>query len=402
VISTLPEAGSVHEATEAELADWDRRTVDVAGGQVFQSRSWARHRAATGWIAHHLVCFDGRAVLALRRPWPVVGGSRAYLPRGPVTGGDSPDQVANRLAAVTRWLAGRGVDVVTSDAELPVSSGYGDRLEALGFRPVEELQPARHRLSVPLAGVDEDVARGRVAKPTRQRIQRAEDSGIVVRRFDGRLSEVTGPGFDAGPGFEAGASNDLEAALVAFHQLVQQTGRRRGFRLGPLGPFLAWLTAAHAAGHAIYLEAVARDHADAPGDGAIPQPDIGRPPPARAGERVVAGLLLYRQGDRLTTAISGDDEAARSSHPGALHLLRWRSIQLAIREGRAEMDLGGVDVAGARHEPRPGDAMHGLYQHKRSFGAMFVEQVGAHERVLRPIHLAVARSAARLAGGIRG
>jgi lipid II:glycine glycyltransferase (peptidoglycan interpeptide bridge formation enzyme) len=66
------------------------------------------------------------------------------------------------------------------------------------------------------------------------------------------------------------------------------------------------------------------------------------------------------------------------------------------------MDLGGVDVAGARHEPRPGDAMHGLYQHKRSFGAEFVEQVGAHERVLRPVHLAVARAAARLAGGLRG
>jgi hypothetical protein len=42
--------------------------------------------------------------------------------------------------------------------------------------------------------------------------------------------------------------------------------------------------------------------------------------------------------------------------------------------------------------------MFGLYQHKRSFGAVFVEQVGAHQRVLRPVHLAVARMAATLAG----
>jgi lipid II:glycine glycyltransferase (peptidoglycan interpeptide bridge formation enzyme) len=62
------------------------------------------------------------------------------------------------------------------------------------------------------------------------------------------------------------------------------------------------------------------------------------------------------------------------------------------------MDLGGVDVPGARHEPRPGEAMYGLYQHKRSFGAVFVEQAGAHERVLRPIHLALARAAAGIAG----
>ena len=133
--------------------------------------------------------------------------------------------------------------------------------------------------------------------------------------------------------------------------------------------------AAHADGLAIYLEARA---------------------PGMAGP--LAGLLLYRQGDRLSTAISGDDAAARATHPGVLHLLRWRAIQLAAREGRAEMDLGGVDVAGARHEPRPGEPMFGLYQHKQSFGARFVEQVGAHQRVLRPRHLALVRAAARVMG----
>ena len=59
-----------------------------------------------------------------------------------------------------------------------------------------------------------------------------------------------------------------------------------------------------------------------------------------------AGLILYRHGERLSTVHSGDHADARRDHPGALHLLRWRAIQLAIREGRAEMDLGGVDVAG--------------------------------------------------------
>jgi hypothetical protein len=32
------------------------------------------------------------------------------------------------------------------------------------------------------------------------------------------------------------------------------------------------------------------------------------------------------------------------------------------------MDLGGVDVAGARTEPQEGDPLYGLYQHKQSFG----------------------------------
>jgi lipid II:glycine glycyltransferase (peptidoglycan interpeptide bridge formation enzyme) len=373
---------TVREATPAELAGWDGLTVDVPGGQVFQSRAWSEHRASSGWKAHHLVCPDGRGVLALERPWPVVGGSRAYLPRGPVTVGDPPEQVAGRLAAVTDWLAARGVDVVTSDAELPATTGYAERLAALGFQPVEELQPARHRMSLAIDGASEDEVLAGVTRQTRQRIRGAEGDGVVVRRFD-RDGE-----HDPGQGFAPGPAHDLVEALTRFHALVAATGERRGFQLGPLAPFLAWLVAAHRAGLAVYLEAQLAGGGPALGGSALD----GQP---------LAGLLVYRQGDRLSTAISGDDAAGRAAHPGVLHLLRWRAIQLAVREGRREMDLGGVDIAGARHEPTPGEAMHGLYQHKRSFGAVFVEQVGAHERVLRPWHLGLARTAARVAGRLR-
>jgi hypothetical protein len=72
-------------------------------------------------------------------------------------------------------------------------------------------------------------------------------------------------------------------------------------------------------------------------------------------------------------------------------------MQLAIREGRAEMDLGGVDVAGARAEPREGDAMWGLYEHKRAFGGEWLELTGAYERVARPRRYAAGRIAGRVA-----
>ena len=48
------------------------------------------------------------------------------------------------------------------------------------------------------------------------------------------------------------------------------------------------------------------------------------------------------------------------------------------------MDLGGVDVAGSRSEPREGDPLYGLYQHKRAFGGRWLELTGAHERVFDP------------------
>src|SRR4029079_15024933 len=49
---------TIRSATEAELADWDERTVDVAGGHVLQSRAWATHREGTGWTADHLLVGD--------------------------------------------------------------------------------------------------------------------------------------------------------------------------------------------------------------------------------------------------------------------------------------------------------------------------------------------------------
>jgi lipid II:glycine glycyltransferase (peptidoglycan interpeptide bridge formation enzyme) len=84
-------------------------------------------------------------------------------------------------------------------------------------------------------------------------------------------------------------------------------------------------------------------------------------------------------------------------------------MQLAHREGLAEFDLGGVDVAGQRTEPRRSDPMYGLYAFKRSFGGTWVELTGNHERVERPLrylggriarHVAVAPT--RISAVIRG
>jgi lipid II:glycine glycyltransferase (peptidoglycan interpeptide bridge formation enzyme) len=255
---------------------------------------------------------------------------------------------------VTEHLAGGGVDVVASDAEIPAETGYPDRLREAGFYPIAEIQPSRHRISLPLAGSDEEAAFEGISKSTRQRIRKAEKEGIVVVRHDNRV-----PSDGVGEGFTA-PSEATHAALDRFYDLLLETGERRQFSFGPRDSFVGWWRAGHRAGHVVYLEA------RAPAGG--PQ----------------AGLLLYRHGERLSTVHSGDHATARRDHPGALHLLRWRAIQLAIREGRDEMDLGGADVAGARREPREGEPMWGLYQHKLSFGGRWLELSGAHERVIRP------------------
>ena len=354
---------SVRVATPEELADWDERAVDAPGGHVLQSRAWAAHRVATGWTADHLMVDDAVPVLALRRPWPIVGGWSAYIPRGPIPVDDATERTAERLAATADHLAAGGVAVVASDAEVRADTGYPARIRALGFHEIEEIQPSRHRLSLALAGRPEDEVFADVSKSTRQRIRKAEEVVEAVVRHDGRVAAA-----GVGEGFRA-PNEPVEVALDRFYDLLLETGERRHFSFGPRAAFLDWWRAAHRAGHLVYLEAW--------GDRGVP----------------VAGLVLYRHGERLSTVHSGDHADERDKTPGALHLLRWRAIQLALREARSEMDLGGVDVAGSRREPREGEPMWGLYQHKRSFGAEWVELTGAHERVIDPMRYRLGRLA---------
>ena len=370
---------TVRDADPDELADWDARTVEAPGGHVYQSRAWAEHRRASGWRPRFLVTDDGGRVLALTRPWVAVRGGSAYLPRGPVGGlpGADPDRLAARQVAVAEWLAGDGIDVVAADPEVLAADGaFRTAIRAAGFEPIEEIQPSRHRISLPLdRGADEAAVFERIARSTRQRIRGAERDGVTVVRHDARLtSDRVGEGFTA-------PTESPAAAFDRFYDLLLETGERRQFSFGPRTGFVDWWRVALDAGHLVYLEARV-----GAGDG----PTVGAGVP-------LAGLILYRHGGRLSTVHSGDHAAGRADHPGVLHLLRWRAIQLAIREGSVEMDLGGVDVAGARDEPQEGDPLYGLYQHKLAFGGRWLVLTGAHERVFDRRGYALGRWTGRLA-----
>jgi lipid II:glycine glycyltransferase (peptidoglycan interpeptide bridge formation enzyme) len=180
-------------------------------------------------------------------------------------------------------------------------------------------------------------------------------------------------------GFEASApvapGQGTDAAFERFHALLRATGERRGFAIGTRPAAVAWWRAALAAGFLVMLEARSED------------------------DEYLGAAIYYRNGERLTYANSADVVGLRHAQPGVVHLLVWRGLQLAVREGCSELDLGGVDVAGARFEPRPGDAMFGLLEFKRSFGGRWVELAGAHEKALRP---ARARAGELLTGLGRG
>jgi len=368
---------AIHEATPAELDGWDARTVEVPGGDVYQSVAWARYRERHGWRPRFLVFDDGFRLLSLERPWPLIGGAGAYLSRGPVGAGEPVERTAERLTAGAHHLAANGVDVVASDAEIEAATGYRALLGAAGFKPIEEVQASRDRMRLPLPdGTDEDELFASFGSSTRQLVRGAEKSGLRVVRYDARSGD--GPAAGVGDGFEAPPGGSLGAAarpvFDRLYDLLREAAVRRHFHLGSKAAFVDWSMAGLAAGHVVYLEV--RD-----GD-----------------DRLLGGATFYRHGGRLTYSHSGDRADLRPTYPGVVRLILWRAIQLAVRERLQEMDLGGVDVPGARRIPREGEEMHGLYAFKRSFGAEWLELSGNHEWVARPWRYAAGRVTGRLVG----
>jgi hypothetical protein len=118
--------------------------------------------------------------------------------------------------------------------------------------------------------------------------------------------------------------------------------------------------------------------------------------------RIVGGLLLFRHGGIHATAYSADDAGTRQALPGSMHLVRWTAIRAALREGAAAIELGGVDLPGHRQPPAPGEPTRGLYEHKRGFGAVWVDRAPPRRIVLRPALHRVAVGRRRLAGALRG
>ncbi len=315
---------------------WDARAIEAPGGHVLQGTAWAAHRATLGWTPRFVTFEGGRVALVLTHRQPPLPGFTAYAPRGPNGAGDAPELVAARAIALATWVRGQGGTILAVDPELDASAAYASALKGGGFAETEEIQPSRHRLVLTFEpGDDAETVFSRFTKSTRQRIRAAERAGTVI--------------------VEDGAGTHLEA----FGKLIGETAERKHFTFSPEQGFVRWWRR-------------------------IVGTPYGRFWVALHEERVVGGLIAYRQGGHLATAFSADRADLRRELPGTMHLLRSHVIGEALETGLPSIDLGGVDVRGARGKPEKGAHNHGMWEHKASFGAEWVESAAAHEIVLRP------------------
>jgi hypothetical protein len=279
---------------------------------------------------------DGRAALVVARRQAGIGGLSAACRKGPIHAGDLPQAVAERAIALADLLRTERATDLFADPEIDRSAGYAAAMSRAGFGVTDEAQPSIHvmRLALP-AGCSEAELFSALGKTTRQRVRAAEKAGIRVRVDDGgdRLGDFAG--------------------------LLVERGRDLGFHLGAEFGSMAFTGLLIRAGHARLYVA---EHEDT----------------------LVGGLVVHLQGGVFSTAHSADRVDLRNTYAGAMHLTRWTIIRDALAVGAPWIDLGGVDLPGHREPPAPGEPNHGLYEHKRGFGAVWTPREPARRIVLRP------------------
>jgi lipid II:glycine glycyltransferase (peptidoglycan interpeptide bridge formation enzyme) len=333
---------------------WDARAVQVRGGHVMQSVAWADYRRSLGAEPRFLSFDDGRAVLATLRRTPGLPGVEAVVRRGPAHLDEPATTAAARAAGLAAWAREQGARDLFLDPERPADRTWEDAMDAAGFRVSEGLEPSIHVMRLDFEpDMEEEMLFARLSKSTRQRVRAAEREGTSV--LDDRAGER------------------LEELVV----LMRERADALGIPLRADSDYLRGWRALLGAGLARLLLA---DH-----DG-----------------QLVGGLFLYRQGGLHATAYSADKADSRTDLPGTMHLLRWTAIRDALREGASAIELGGVDLPGQRRPPRPGEPGYGLFEHKRGFGAIWLERTPARRIVLRPAAERLARSRRRVIDAWRG
>jgi lipid II:glycine glycyltransferase (peptidoglycan interpeptide bridge formation enzyme) len=300
-----PEPGD-RTATAIEVdAAWDAFVEANPRASYLQLSGWAGTKAANGWRPWTVDCEApaGRvgARILLRRPrgMPWTFG---YAPRGPIAAGWDPAS----LSAFTERLrsgapTGERVSHVRIDPEIeldgPLDPEGSTRrtLQALGWRPAPEIQPAISRV-IDLAADEATLWSGLRGK-WRQYINRARSGGVTVVERGG-------------------------ADLAAFHTIMAETSARTGTPIRTEGSYRAIWDAFGPAGRARLLFALGPDGA--------PQ----------------AVLFLLRAGSRIVEPYGGMTAAGATSR--ANYLLKWEAIRSSRAAGGSAYDMWGLVHPGIR------------------------------------------------------
>jgi len=307
----------------AASSDWDQLLARWPWANLLQSRGWGEVQDRSGWRTHRVLVETGAGplpVTALITRTGIPGVNRLYVPRGPVCAPDDIDGF-NLVLSRLRTL-GRNCSAAVLDLELP-----WPRAALPQGHPVTRLLPTAAHQPLATSIVDlrpsPEAIMASFHSKTRYNVRLAERRGVEVR----------------------------EVSLAELSRCVRATEARQRIHL-PADAHLGHVRAC--LGEAASLL------------GAVVE-----------GE-VVSAVMLARFGSQVVYLYGGSTERHRQAMPN--HLLHWRAMMQARKEGCVSYDLWGVP-----EEDRADHPWHGLDQFKRGFGGAMVEYAGCWRDQLRPL-----------------
>jgi lipid II:glycine glycyltransferase (peptidoglycan interpeptide bridge formation enzyme) len=337
-VATRTRAYTVRRITNAE--QWNRLVLGFAGYDFKQAFEWGEVRRAHGWMPTRVGVFEDDECVAacalLTRKIPGLG-ALVYAPRGPLFHAKGAAPLARLFAEVESFAKSVGAIVVRLSPGISTDDESGLRaLSEYGFvelpEPWTTWNTPRHVQVLDLTA-DEKMLLAGMRRRLREYVGAAQRRGIVV---------------------EACERDD---DLVAFHHLMVNVGKMKGFPVRDLGYYRALVSQYRRAGALNLLI-------------------------ARAGDTVVGGLLGVHFGRRaylLYTSVRANTVDQVKHHVAPA--ISWEFIRRARAEGCELADFGG---SGVLLPPQQSDPGWGVYHFKAGLGCRLETFVPFQDLVLRP------------------
>lgn len=312
--------------TELALDKWNVFIQSHPEAHLLQTGAWGKLKSNFHWTPVRVLNEDAGAQVLFRG---LPGGySIAYIPRGPVGRNWNKlwpeiDSICTKKQAIFLKIE---PDIWEEDFE--VEKGW----LPIGSKPSQSIQPSR-TIVIDLKPSPDEIL-NRMKQKTRYNIRLAQKKGIEVR---------------------------VSADIPDFFKLMAVTGERDGFGVHSQSYFQS-----------------AYDFF---------QPDSCKLFMAYFEKKPIAGLIVYKQGNRAWYLYGASSELERNRMPA--YLLQWEAMLWAKEEDCEEYDLWGVPDAEEeileKNFEKMNTGLWGVYRFKRGFGGDIKRHASAYDKVYKPL-----------------
>jgi len=296
------------------------------GGSFLQSFEWGEFQRGLGrkiWRIKN----DNFQASVIRHTLPL-GRSYLYCPRGPIITDNTQHTTNNFLSEIKKIAKTEKAIFLRVDPEWLVGEGREEMLKELGFaKSFKEIQP-KETLILDLTKSEEELLDGMHPK-TRYNIRLAERHGVQILN---PKSEILNK-------FQTSNSNDQN--FEEFWKLLQETTKRDKFKPHPKEHYQKLLELIP--GASLFL--------------------------AEYQNKIIAANIVVFFGKQATYLHGASDFEFRNLMTP--HLLQWRQILEAKKQGLTEYDFWGIDEK----------KWPGLTRFKKGFGGKELEYIGSWDSV---------------------